>query len=45
VSELTESGVSLIPNGEKLKILGPEDVVGAADALRDCFDSAEDPSL
>ncbi len=30
VSELTESGVTLIPNGEKLKILGPEDVVGAA---------------
>ena len=22
-----------------------EDVVGAADALRDCFDSTEDPSL
>ncbi len=30
VSGLTESGVTLIPNGEKLKILGPEDVVGAA---------------
>ncbi len=30
VSELTESGVTLIPNGEKLKISGPEDVVGAA---------------
>ena len=30
VSGLTESGVTLIPNGEKLKISGPEDVVGAA---------------
>ena len=30
VSGLTESGVTLIPNGEKLKILGPEDAVGAA---------------
>ncbi len=30
LSGLTESGVTLIPNGEKLKILGPEDVVGAA---------------